>query len=158
MLAKGASRTFPVQSSNSCAIPVVASAYSFNITVVPPGPLGFITAYPTGQTLPLAATVNSPQGFIVGNAAIVPAGVGGSIDIYASDPTELVIDINGYYAAVSDGNYNTAMGGQALQRNTTGRYNTATGVGALETLRRVCVASPQATTMPFRSSSTPRAS
>jgi hypothetical protein len=81
MLAKGASRTFPVQSSNSCAIPVVASAYSFNITVVPPGPLGFITAYPTGQTLPLAATVNSPQGFIVGNAAIVSAGVGGSIDI-----------------------------------------------------------------------------
>src|SRR5262249_8424400 len=43
----GASRTFPIPSSNRCAIPADASAYSFNITVVPPGPLGFITAYQT---------------------------------------------------------------------------------------------------------------
>ncbi len=94
----GASRTFPIQSSATCAVPAIAQAYSFNITVVPPGPLGFITAYPTGQPLPLAATLNSLQGFIVGNAAVVPAGTAGSIDIFASDPTNVVIDINGYYA------------------------------------------------------------
>src|SRR5215469_12139960 len=92
MLVGGASRTFPMQSSATCSIPSVAKAYSLNITVVPPGPLGFITAYPTGQPLPLAATVNSPQGFIVGNAAIVPAGSSGSIDIFASSATDIVID------------------------------------------------------------------
>jgi len=128
----GASRTFPIQSSTTCAIPTAARAYSFNITVVPPGPLGFITAYPTGQPLPLAATVNSPQGFIMGNAAIVAAGVIGSVDIYASDPTDIVIDINGYYAPLSDGGFNTTLGFGALASNTTGLQNTATGYQALE--------------------------
>src|SRR5215831_231928 len=85
ILVGAASRTFPIQSSPNCVIPAIAQAYSLNITVVPPGPLGFITAYPTGQPLPLAATVNSAQGFIVGNAAIVEAGTDGSIDIFASN-------------------------------------------------------------------------
>jgi hypothetical protein len=137
-----------MQASTTCAIPAAAQAYSLNITVVPPGPLGFLTAYPTGQPLPLAATVNSPEGFIVGNAAIVAAGTNGSIDLFASGPTDVVIDINGYYAAFSgpanntalgsgalenntSGSFNTAAGSEALQNNTTGAYNTATGGGAL---------------------------
>lgn len=137
-LVGGASRTFPIQSSTTCAVPPAAQAYSFNITVVPPGPLGFITAYPTGQSLPLAATVNSPQGFIVGNAAIVAAGTNGSVDVYASDPTDIVIDINGYYAPVSSASFgqntagqNTAVGFAALQDNG-GMANTAIGTGALQ--------------------------
>jgi len=148
-LVGGASRTFPMEASATCTIPAVAQAYSLNITVVPPGPLGFLTAYPTGQTLPLAATVNSPEGFIVGNAAIVPAGASGSIDLFASNATDVVVDINGYYAAIygtpannfalgpgalaanTTGTYNTAYGSQALQDNTKGSYNTATGSAAL---------------------------
>ena len=136
-LAGGTSRTFPIPSSTTCSIPSVAQAYSFNITVVPPGPLGFITAYPTGATRPLAATLNAVQGFIVGNAAVVPAGTNGSIDIFASDPTEIVIDINGYYAPLSSvalGSLpagNTALGSGALSNLSTGSNNTATGSGAL---------------------------
>src|SRR5260370_33600356 len=105
--------------------------------VVPPGPLGFITSYPTGQTRPLAATLNAVQGFIVATAAVVPAGTNGSIDIFASDPTEIVIDINGYYAPLSSVSLgslpagNTALGSGALSNLTTGSNNTATGSGAL---------------------------
>jgi hypothetical protein len=136
-LAGGTSRTFPIPSSTSCSIPSVAQAYSFNITVVPPGSLGFITAYPTGATRPLAATLNAVQGFIVGNAAVVPAGTNGSIDIFASDPTEIVIDINGYYAPLSSvapgilPQGNTAIGSGALSNLSSGSNNTATGSGAL---------------------------
>jgi hypothetical protein len=100
-LVGGASRTFPILSSTTCPIPASAQAYSFNVTVVPPGPLGFITVFPTGQPLPLAATLNSVQGFIVGNAATIPGGTNGAIDVYASDATDLVIDINGYYTPQS---------------------------------------------------------
>jgi hypothetical protein len=96
-LGGGATRDFPMLSS-SCGIPLVAEAYSLNITVVPPGPLGFITAWPAGQPLPLAATVNAPTGQVTGSAAIVPAGTNGGIDVFASGPTNLVIDINGYFA------------------------------------------------------------
>jgi len=131
-LAHGASRTFPMQSSTTCTIPAAAQAYSLNITVVPPGPLAFLTAYPTGQPLPLAATVNSPLGFIVGNAAIVPAGTGGAIDLFAADATDVVIDINGYYAALYvPSNSNTAVGSGALDLNTAGLGNTAVGYNAL---------------------------
>src|SRR5689334_15044843 len=43
MLAGGSPRTFPILSSTNCLIPDVAKAYSFKLTVVPSGPLGFLT-------------------------------------------------------------------------------------------------------------------
>ena len=97
-LAAGASRTFPVQSSASCTIPSIAQAYSFNIAAVPSTPTGFITAYPTGQPLPLAAALVWSQGAITSNATIVPGGTSGSIDVFTNSATDIVIDINGYYA------------------------------------------------------------
>lgn len=97
-LSAGVSRTFPLQSSMLCSIPAAAQAYSLNITVVPQGPVGFLTMYPTGQPLPLAATLVWSLGSITSNAAIVPGGTSGSVDVYANTATDLVIDINGYYA------------------------------------------------------------
>lgn len=94
-----ASRTFPIQSSASCTIPSIAQAYSFNITVVPSTPTGFITAYPTGQPVPLAATLVWSQGAITSNAAVVTSGTSGSINLFTNSATDIVIDINGYYAA-----------------------------------------------------------
>jgi hypothetical protein len=87
-----------MQSSTTCSIPAAAQAYALNITVVPQGPIGFLTAYPTGQPLPLAATLVWSQGSITSNAAIVPGGTSGSVDVYANSATDVVIDINGYYA------------------------------------------------------------
>jgi hypothetical protein len=111
-LVAGASRTFPVQSSASCPIPAAAQAYSFNVTAVPAGPSGFITAYPTGQPLPLAATLVWSGGALTSNAAVVPAGTNGSIDVYANVATDIVIDINGYYAPNGFGaNTNQAAAG-----------------------------------------------
>src|SRR5207248_7965019 len=59
------------------------------------------TVWPTGQPQPLASTLNDDQGVVIANAAIVPAGVGGSVDVYALNNTHLIIDINGYYASQS---------------------------------------------------------
>jgi len=98
-LVEGFARMFPIQSSTTCTIPSIAQAYSFNMTVVPSTASGFITAYPTGQTLPLAATLVWSQGSVTSNAAVVSGGTSGSVDVYASGATDIVIDINGYYAA-----------------------------------------------------------
>ena len=92
-----ATRDFPVQQS-ACGIPTTAQAYSVRMTAVAPGPLGYLTAWPAGQSLPTVATLNAPNGGVVGNEAIVPAGASGDIDVYASANTNLVIDINGYFA------------------------------------------------------------
>jgi hypothetical protein len=131
-LAAGAIRTFAVQTSSTCVIPAVARAYSLFITVVPPGPLGYVTVYPTGQSAPVAAVaVMSPQGSLIGTSGVVPAGTNGSVDIYATDRTDIVVDINGYYAPIGDLLNNTAAGTGALANNTTGYNNTAAGNAAL---------------------------
>ena len=130
-------RTIPIESSATCSIPVFARAYSFNVTVVPAGSLLYLTIYPatfgTQPSPPNASTLNAPLGNIVANAAIVPAGTdsNGSVNVYASNPTDLIIDINGYYAAPGDLNGDTGLGDGALQNNTTGGNNTAIGLDAL---------------------------
>src|SRR6516225_6881861 len=123
-LVGGMSRTFPLQSSTTCSIPATAQAYSLNFAAVPPGPLLYISVWPTGQPQPLVSTLNDLTGTIVAAAAIVPAGTGGSINVYATNNTDIIIDINGYYAAPTDLNGNTAIGAGTLANNITGKNNT----------------------------------
>ncbi len=102
-LAGGSSRTLPLLSSN-CNVPATATAYSLNFTVVPAsGTLGYLTVYPTGVAQPVVSTLNAPTGTVVANAAIIPAGTAGSIDVFATDPTDLIVDINGYFAPPGTG-------------------------------------------------------
>jgi hypothetical protein len=101
-LSAGGTRTFALL-SGKCDVPSSAKAYSLNFTAVPPGPLDYITTFPTGETMPLASTLNDVTGTIVANAAIVPAGTDGSVDVFAYNATDLVIDINGYFAAPAAG-------------------------------------------------------
>jgi hypothetical protein len=68
------------------------------VTVVPDGRLSFLTAWPTGARRPLVSTLNSFDGAVVANAAIVPAGTSGEISIYVTDRTQVILDINGYFA------------------------------------------------------------
>ena len=72
IMSAGSSRAFQI--ANVCGIPSTAQAYSLNITVVPPGPLTYLTAWPTGQAQPYVSTLNSYNGATLANAAIVPAG------------------------------------------------------------------------------------
>ena len=68
--------------------------------MVPPAPpLYYLTAWPGNvPTLPVVSTLNSFDGRIVANAAIIPASTDGSIQIYVSNPTDFFIDVNGYFA------------------------------------------------------------
>jgi len=70
---------------------------------VPPGPVGYLTVYPTGGSLPIVSTVNDPTGTVEANAGIAPAGTDGSIDVLATNTTDLVVDINGYFAPPGEG-------------------------------------------------------
>ncbi len=118
------------------AIPSIAQAYSFNLTVVPRagGPVDYVSLWPAGLAQPFVSTLNDPQGAVLANAVIVPAGTPtGGISVYNDGPsiTDVVIDMNGYFAAPTDLNDNTAIGFGALANNTTGSYNTGAGLYAL---------------------------
>ncbi|HUI84722.1 MAG TPA: YncE family protein [Candidatus Binatia bacterium] len=92
----GTYRDFPLP-QGACNIPPSAAAYSLNVTVVPQGPLGYLTVWPTGEGQPAVSTMNSVDGRVKANAAIVPSGASGGVSAYASNTTNVVLDINGYF-------------------------------------------------------------
>ena len=97
----GAARTFVIPSGPCPGIPSSAGAYSLNFTVVAPGgtpPGGYLSLWPAGAPQPVVSTLNFTSGSILANAAIVPAGTGGGINLFVNFSTDLIIDINGYYA------------------------------------------------------------
>jgi hypothetical protein len=92
-------RTFDLPNSPDCTgLPASAGAWSLNVQFRPIAQASYITMFPTGTTRPLVSTtVGTPAGFTT-DAAIVPAGTSGDIDVYCQYAGRVVIDINGYYA------------------------------------------------------------
>ncbi len=125
-------RDIPIPLSN-CGIPGTARAYSLNITVVPQGPLAYLTAWPAGFPIPNASTLNSFEGKVVANAAVVPAGTGGAISIFTASVTHVIIDINGYYTDTSGGGGGGAAGPQG-PAGATGPTGPAGPTGAASTV------------------------
>lgn len=95
-LSAGSTREFDIPQS-ACNIPSTAVAYSLNVTVVPNASLGYLTIWSTGQSQPLVPTLTS-DGRVKADAAIVPAGSNGGVDVYVTDATQVVLDIDGYFA------------------------------------------------------------
>jgi hypothetical protein len=129
-------RTIPVPVS-SCGVPA-AVAYSLNLTVVPaPGlVLGWAAAWPDDQPQPNTAVLSDMiPGTIVSNSAIVPAGADGGFNVLTLRATDLVIDINGYFALPET----LPFGGTALAPaltfgdTTTGLYSTGAGSVSIAT-------------------------
>ncbi len=99
-------RDFRVLESTCIPQGVTPAAYSFNFTAVPHPAgqrLGYLSVWPQGQQQPVVSTLNNPTGTIVANAAIVPAGTSGQIAVFPNNDTDLLIDIDGYFAAPGTG-------------------------------------------------------
>jgi hypothetical protein len=97
-LSAGEVRKFRFPSTPYCSVPE-AAAYSITITVVPPAPLAYLTAWPDGSSQPNVSSINSFAGRILANNIIVPAAADGSVDVFAYNATDFIVDINGYFAA-----------------------------------------------------------
>ncbi|MFZ0311774.1 MAG: choice-of-anchor tandem repeat GloVer-containing protein [Candidatus Korobacteraceae bacterium] len=101
----GTPRFFVIPDNRDCNIPATAAAYSLNVTVVPHEPLGYLTIWPTGKNQPVVSTLNSVDGRVKANAAIVPVGVSAAVSVFASNTTDLILDIDGYFAPASSSTY-----------------------------------------------------
>ena len=131
-LASYSTRSFPVLSHPNCVLPPTAKAYSLNLLAIPAGPLSFLSAWPGGYPYPYTSFLNSSDGGMVNNAVVIAAGVGGAINVLAGSPTELIIDINGYYVEMSESN--RTLGGViaadgAAQSLPAGASSTRSGTG-----------------------------
>jgi len=102
-------RDLPILTTTCPDLPAHPEAYSFNVTVVPVRgrPLNYLTVWPSDQQQPFVSTLNNPTATVVANAAIVPAAMNnGHIKVFAYNATDVIMDINGYFAAPGQGGYN----------------------------------------------------
>jgi hypothetical protein len=101
-LAANVTRAFNIEIGPCTGLPPAPSAYSLNFGAILPPADGFLTAWPAGTAQPTVSQLNFIAGEVVANAAIVPAGLGSSINVRVNvGPTNIYIDINGYF--VNDG-------------------------------------------------------
>ncbi len=75
------------------------SAVSLNVTTANPADAGFLTVYPCGAERPFVSSLNFAAGSVVPNAVIAPVSVDGEVCFFSSQMSDLVVDINGWFAA-----------------------------------------------------------
>ncbi|HMF09413.1 MAG TPA: hypothetical protein VKJ00_09785, partial [Thermoanaerobaculia bacterium] len=112
-LPAGSPRNFNLLAGPCTGFPSMGvAAVSLNITVTNTLGPGFILIYPKGTPKPLVSTLNYVAGQTVANAAIVPLADFFDVTVSAGvSGTDLIIDINGYFAFdLNDANSSTLVG------------------------------------------------
>jgi hypothetical protein len=104
-------------------------AYSLNFTVLPPGALSFLAAWPDNASYPGTSILNATAGGVVANTSIVVSGSDGGIDVLASNATDLLIDINGYF--ISTLNVGSLFGSNSINFFTEGSGGITCSLGEI---------------------------
>jgi hypothetical protein len=110
--------TLPI--AGSCGTPSspVPLAYSLNVTVIPVNvtDAGYLTLYPNPTSpVPLAASLTWNVGETYDtNAVVVESSSDGSVNFYARFPTDVVVDINGYYIAQPSRNASLVFNAESM--------------------------------------------
>jgi LPXTG-site transpeptidase (sortase) family protein len=115
-----------------------ASAVVVNITAVDSQGSGWVSAFPSGESIPLASSLNVDQaGRVISNLVTVRLGASGAIDIATNVDMHLVVDVVGAYtphpAATSSGRLETPPGG-AVRALDTRDQAAPLGVGETRTV------------------------
>lgn len=95
--AAGAVRTFSAYQGSGIP-PGAVGSLALNVTAVGPPGAGYLTVWPTGEAMPTASVLNYEGGQVVPNAVTVKVSAAGTFNVFAQTPTNVVIDIMGYYA------------------------------------------------------------
>jgi len=56
-------------------------------------PVAYVTAWPNGQAQPIISNMNAYFGYAVSNSGVVPASANGTIDVFAFDATNTILDV-----------------------------------------------------------------
>ena len=97
-----ASRTFPLAQSGTCDIPSNAVAYSLNVTVVPHGTAGIPDHLADGRR-PAGSLDHELAGWARQSQCRDRSrrAASGAVSVYVTNTTDVVLDIDGYFAPVS---------------------------------------------------------
>jgi hypothetical protein len=78
-------------------VPADASAVALNVTMVEAQEAGFATVWPCGTPRPTASNVNFARGGTSANGVIAPIGADGSVCVFTSANSHLIVDIAGWF-------------------------------------------------------------
>ncbi len=83
-----------------CADLSQAAAFSLNVTLIPEHgiPVSYLTIWPAGENRPVVSTMNSLDARVKANAAIVPGGLNNGVSVFVTEPADVVLDIDGFFA------------------------------------------------------------
>jgi glucose/arabinose dehydrogenase len=93
----GAGQQLSVAMRGQAHEPSGATAALLNITVINPRAAGFLRAYPCGSS-PTTSTVNFDTNGLVSNLALVRMPADGRICFWSMVPTDVVVDVSGWFA------------------------------------------------------------
>ncbi|MEO6123262.1 MAG: hypothetical protein ABIR32_06095 [Ilumatobacteraceae bacterium] len=83
-------------------VPADAKAVTVNLTVTTPRAPGFLTVWACGMPRPATSNLNFMSDQTVAVSAIVTVGEGGTICVFNSTSTQVIVDVQGYFASDSD--------------------------------------------------------
>lgn len=95
----GGTLQVPIGGANG--VPADAKAVVVNVTATQPAGGGHLRVFPCGQALPNASTLNYATGASVANSAVIALGTGGKVCIYSPTQTHVIVDVTGFFTAVS---------------------------------------------------------
>ncbi len=96
-----AGQTLAVPVAGLYGIAADATTVAANVTVTQPTWNGYVTVWPCGEPRPFASNLNFVAGQTVPNAVIAGIGENGSICLYTTAATHLVVDVGGSFTAAA---------------------------------------------------------
>jgi hypothetical protein len=99
-VALGAGKVLRVKVAGVGGVPTSgAAAAELDVTATGAEGKGYLAAYPDGSARSGSSTLNFTKGVSISNTGAVTVGASGYVDIYTSAATDVVVDVDGYYAA-----------------------------------------------------------
>ena len=99
--ARSAGSVTEVKVGGRGGVSTTAAAVSLNVTAINPTDHGYATVYPCDAPLPNASNLNYKPGETRPNAVITKLSSSGSVCVYTSGSTDLVIDVNAAFGDTS---------------------------------------------------------
>jgi hypothetical protein len=90
-----------VQVTGRGSVPAGAKAAVISVGAVQPAADGFLTVYPCNVARPTASNVNYIQGRTTPNLVVATLSPSGTLCVYSSRATQLIVDVSGAYASSS---------------------------------------------------------
>ena len=98
---RNAGSTTSVRVTGRGGVSASSTAVVLNVTVDDPQAAGYVTVFPCGEPRPVASSLNYTARTTVANAVVARVGAGGNVCFFTTATTELIVDVNGSFAAGS---------------------------------------------------------